>query len=952
MEDNMYKWFILSFLIFSMALSAQTVVEWQTSLGNFKAELREDLVPITANNFIDLTDSGFYTDLIFHRVIDGFMIQDGCPIGNGTGGPGYTIPDEFHPDLLHDGPGVLSMANSGPDTGGSQYFITLAQTSWLNNAHAVFGHIIEGMEIVEAIGAVETNANDKPLVDVDIYSISRLTPRITDASPEETDITVDLGGSQVFTVVHNDDNVTSTWLLDGEEVSTSGLSYDAYFNELGVHEVKCVLTRNGYTYENTWNVTVQMGELPITFDLRDVEGLNYISSVKSQQGGTCWTHAVMASMESNLIMTDTWTNFGEAGEPNLSEYHLDWWNGFNQNNNDDLVPPTGSGLTVHEGGDYRVTTAYLARLEGAVRDLDGQSYDSAPERESSTYHYYYPRDVEWFTVGDDLEGIDEIKYRLITDGAIGTCMFYNNSMINNEYEHYQPESDTNDPNHAVTIVGWDDSRVTQAPNPGAWLIKNSWGEGWGYGGYFWISYYDKHSTRNIEMGTISFINVEPLAYEQAYYHDYHGWRDTKTDIQEALNAFTAEANELIKAVNFFTAADDVNYTVRIYDDFAENIPGTVLAELSGTMEKSGLHTLDLNVPIVVNEGDDFYLYLSLSEGGHPYDRTSDVPVLLGSSSRTIVESSASAGESYYYDGTEWIDFYTYDDPSGFDQTGNFCMKALVNHAVAGLNPPENLSYSIEDYNNIRITWEAPNRSLVGYRIFRNGEVYHEIGMPLLETTFLDELVGDGSYIYSVVAVYDEGISEPSSVTVDFALPAPQNLTATLNGANLVLQWDAVSSNRGFTGYRLYRNDEVISEQQVTFFVDLGIPFEDLTYYVTALYEDGLESVQSNVVSLDHSSGDNPEVPLITSLKGNIPNPFNPITRINFSLKQDAQVTLGIYNVKGQLVKEMVNEELKAGAYDVIWEGVDEKGNRVSSGIYFYRMDSEGYTKTKKMLMLK
>lgn len=949
----MYKWFILFFLIFSVMLSAQTIVEWQTSMGNFKAELREDLVPITANNFTDLTDSGFYNDLIFHRVIDGFMIQDGCPLGNGTGGPGYTIPDEFHPDLLHDGPGVLSMANAGPNTGGSQYFITLAQTSWLNNVHAVFGNIIEGMDVVEAIGAVETNASDKPIVDVDIYSITRLTPRITGTSPEETELNVDLGSSQAFAVVHNDMDITYSWLIDGEEVSNSEISFEAYFNELGAHEVKCVLSRNGYTYETSWTVNVQMGELAAAFDLRDVDGFNYISSVKSQQGGTCWTHAVMASMESNLIMSDVWSNVGEAGEPNLSEYHLDWWNGFNQNNNDDLVPPTGSGLVVHEGGDYRVTTAYLARLEGAVRDVDGQSFDSAPERSSSTYHSYYPRDVEWFIVGDDLEGIEDIKYRLITDGAIGTCMYYDNSMINNQFEHYQPASDPNEPNHAVTIVGWDDTRETQAPNPGAWLIKNSWGEDWGYGGYFWISYYDKHSTRNIEMGTISFINVEPLAYEKAYYHDYHGWRDTKTDVQEALNAFTAEANELIKAVNFFTAADNVNYTIRIYDDFAENVPSNVLAELTGTMERSGLHTLDLNVPIVVDEGDDFYLYLSLSEGGHPYDRTSDVPVLLGSSSRTIVESSASAGESYYYDGVEWIDFYTYDDPSGFDETGNFCMKALVNHAVSGLNPPHSLTASIEDFNNIRITWEAPDRSLVGYRVYRNDEVYEEIGMPFLETTFLDELVGDGSYTYHVEAVYDEGISAASnSVTVDFLLPVPQNFVATLSNGSVILQWDAVSSDRSFTGYRLYRNDEVLVEQTTTFFIDLAVPAEELTYYITALYEDGLESIHSNEIVINSVSGENLDLPLATSLLGNTPNPFNPITKINFALKKDAIVKLGIYNVKGQLVKELLNEELSAGLHNLVWEGEDHNGKQVSSGIYFYRMDTEGYTKTKKMIMLK
>lgn len=152
-------------------LYAQTVVQWYTSMGEFRAQLREDLVPVTAQNFIDLTNAEFYDGLIFHRVISDFMIQDGCPNGNGTGGPGYTFDDEFHPDLRHDEPGILSMANSGPNTNGSQYFITVVPTPWLDDVHSIFGKIMDGMDVVYAISEVETDANDKPLVDVVIDSI-------------------------------------------------------------------------------------------------------------------------------------------------------------------------------------------------------------------------------------------------------------------------------------------------------------------------------------------------------------------------------------------------------------------------------------------------------------------------------------------------------------------------------------------------------------------------------------------------------------------------------------------------------------------------------------------------------------------------------------------------------------------------------------------------------------
>ena len=151
---------------------ANRTAHFETSMGSFKLELFEDTAPLTTENFIKLTESGFYNGLIFHRVIDGFMMQGGCPNGTGTGGPGYEIADEFHPDLRHDSEGVLSMANAGPNTGGSQFFITLAATSWLDDHHAVFGRVTEGMEVVREIGSVGTDSGDRPLQEVTIERIT------------------------------------------------------------------------------------------------------------------------------------------------------------------------------------------------------------------------------------------------------------------------------------------------------------------------------------------------------------------------------------------------------------------------------------------------------------------------------------------------------------------------------------------------------------------------------------------------------------------------------------------------------------------------------------------------------------------------------------------------------------------------------------------------------------
>ena len=149
---------------------------FETSMGTFKVELFEDKAPRTAQNFISLVNKGFYNGLIFHRVIDGFMIQGGDPKGNGTGGPGYVIPDEFHKDLKHTGAGILSMANAGPNSGGSQFFITLDATPWLDGKHAIFGKVVEGLDVVKAIGKVKTGAQDRPQTDVVMKKITIVTP--------------------------------------------------------------------------------------------------------------------------------------------------------------------------------------------------------------------------------------------------------------------------------------------------------------------------------------------------------------------------------------------------------------------------------------------------------------------------------------------------------------------------------------------------------------------------------------------------------------------------------------------------------------------------------------------------------------------------------------------------------------------------------------------------------
>jgi peptidyl-prolyl cis-trans isomerase A (cyclophilin A) len=160
---------------------------FETTIGNFTAELFESQVPKTVANFVGLVEGTsewthpqtgqkekkpYYDGIIFHRIIDGFMIQGGDPLGQGYGGPGYQFEDEFHPELRHDRPGILSMANAGPNTNGSQFFITLAPTPHLDRRHSVFGAVVEGLDVIKQIGRVKTDRNDRPVTPVEMTKVT------------------------------------------------------------------------------------------------------------------------------------------------------------------------------------------------------------------------------------------------------------------------------------------------------------------------------------------------------------------------------------------------------------------------------------------------------------------------------------------------------------------------------------------------------------------------------------------------------------------------------------------------------------------------------------------------------------------------------------------------------------------------------------------------------------
>lgn len=375
-------------------------------------------------------------------------------------------------------------------------------------------------------------------------------------------------------------------------------------------------------------------------------------------------------------------------------------------------------------------------------------------------------------------------------------------------------------------------------------------------------------------------------------------------------------NDLTEIQIFIVCNEFSGVTVKIWEGTGTPQNELYSSDITSSVQIEEWTTHALTAPVSLVSGNEYWV-------GFEINATGGYPVGLD-------------GGPYVQDKGSWI-----KTDSNWSQLPDLNPNALFNFCIEA-------SVLITE-ENVDIT-----RDIQGYKIYRDDEEIYEITDYTI-TTYNDSDLAPGDYSYYVTAVYDEGESDASNVALTTVeLFSPEEFTATSQGANgtIMCTWSAPNQSRAISGYNVYRDDEVIGNTSSLFYPDINVPSGEYTYWVTAVYSDDYESEPSNSVVLQHTSVSIPLVPEITELCGNYPNPFNPSTDIQFNLSEPQNVVIEIYNIKGEMVKRLVDKQMEAASHSVTWDGKDSFGEDVSSGIYFYKMQAGTYGVTKKMILVK
>ena len=467
-----------------------------------------------------------------------------------------------------------------------------------------------------------------------------------------------------------------------------------------------------------------------------------------------------------------------------------------------------------------------------------------------------------------------------------------------------------------------------------------------------LDYNDVHLEWELPSGTTGGI----LAYHDGY--DNNGIGTGAAADWMCAARFTAEElaeyyGSDLTAVNVHIRTADFSYVaIKVWEggSFGNSGIEVYSADITGSVliEDWTEHILTTPIPLV--DGNEYWI-------GYDMSATGDHPASVDAG-----PAVAGKGDWMYYTGV-WQEISV-----AFALDYNWCIEGVVGggddilmttrvakdkvrtpqlRSMMSSGIPEAL---FNHSHTRRINNNRESRMLLGYKVYRDGGEIHEIFDPN-ELTYDDLALNEGTYEYYVTAIYDDGESIPSNLEeVTITLPIPQNLTATVQGQNNVfLNWDDVDRDLDF--YRIYRDGAEIGTTSSSFYLDVGLEAGTYVYNVTAEYDGEWESGFSNDAIAEVDAGGIP-LPLVTELNGNYPNPFNPDTNIKFSIHEAGDVRIDIFNSKGQKIRTLVNKYLSINFYNMVWDGKDNNGVNVSSGVYFYKMDAGRYTSTKKMILMK
>ncbi len=516
----------------------------------------------------------------------------------------------------------------------------------------------------------------------------------------------------------------------------------------------------------------------------DLRSLGYVTSVKDQGAcGSCWAFTTFGSLESNILLntSTTW----DFSEQNLKNTH-----GFD---NDHCL----------DGGNTTMSFAYLSRWSGPINESD-DPYDTTDNTSPSglTVQKIVTSLYKFASESD-------IKSGLSTYGALFTTMHWDDAAFNSSNDTYY-YSGSNPSNHAVTLVGWDDNKATDASSNGAWLIKNSWGTSFGDNGYFWISYADAKAVKLAE----AFCDAVPTnSYRTIYYYDTLGNTNSLGYNMETgwgANIFTATASESLQSVGFFALYANTAYEIYIYDTFSGGSFSTLLGSTSGTATFAGYHTIDLSTPIPLSNGDDFGVVVKFTApSGNLYPIPVEAPIGGYSSG-----AQASAGQSYISsNGSSFSDITT------SQANYNVCIRALtiettnqapvlgsIGDTAINENTPLSMAISASDANsgdNISLTTSTlPTGASFtdnsdGTGLFSWTPTYTQSGAypitftvsdngtpALIDTERVIITVNDVNRAPILSAIGSQSANESETVSFTVSATDPDGHTITLSAANL------------------------------------------------------------------------------------------------------------------------------------------------------------------------